>query len=89
MSRLNEANIKTALEIIARYPRPKSALIPLLHLAQEQNGYVTREAMVNQAIQSLDMTRVIIAHRPETIASAKRVIVMVAGKVHMTALAGA
>jgi ATP-binding cassette, subfamily B, bacterial CvaB/MchF/RaxB len=50
---------------------------------------VAREAMVNQAIQSLDMTRVIIAHRPETIASAKRVIVMVAGKVHMTALAGA
>jgi len=47
MSRLNEANIKTALEIIARYPRPKSALIPLLHLAQEQNGYVTREAMVH------------------------------------------
>jgi len=50
---------------------------------------VAREAMVNQAIQTLDMTRVIIAHRPETIASAKRVIVMVAGKVHMTALAGA
>ncbi|MCF8544920.1 MAG: NAD(P)H-dependent oxidoreductase subunit E, partial [Ilumatobacteraceae bacterium] len=47
MSRLNEANIKTALEIIARYPRPKSALIPLLHLAQEQSGYVTREAMVH------------------------------------------
>lgn len=50
---------------------------------------VAREAMVNQAIQALDMTRVIIAHRPETIASAKRVIVMVAGKVHMTAVAGA
>ncbi|NBY44433.1 MAG: NAD(P)H-dependent oxidoreductase subunit E, partial [Acidimicrobiia bacterium] len=26
MSRLNEANIKLAREIIARYPRPKSAL---------------------------------------------------------------
>lgn len=50
---------------------------------------VAREAMVNQAIQALDMTRVIIAHRPETIASAKRVIVMAAGKVHMTAVAGA
>lgn len=50
---------------------------------------VAREAMVNQAIQALDMTRVIIAHRPETIASAKRVIVMAAGKVHMTALADA
>lgn len=50
---------------------------------------VAREAMVNEAIQALDMTRVIIAHRPETIASAKRVIVMAAGKVHMTAVAGA
>jgi ATP-binding cassette subfamily B protein RaxB len=50
---------------------------------------VAREAMVNQAIQALDMTRVIIAHRPETIASAKRVIVMAAGKIHMTAVAGA
>ena len=30
-----------AKEIIGRYPRPKSALIPLLHLAQEQDGYVT------------------------------------------------
>lgn len=47
MSRLNDANLKTALEIISHYPRPKSALIPLLHLAQEQNGYVTREAMVH------------------------------------------
>ena len=45
MSRLNDANIKLAREIIARYPRPKSALIPLLHLSQEQNGYITREAM--------------------------------------------
>lgn len=42
---------------------------------------VTREAMVNQAIQEMHITRVIIAHRPETIASAKRVIVMSAGKV--------
>jgi ATP-binding cassette, subfamily B, bacterial CvaB/MchF/RaxB len=49
---------------------------------------VARESMVNQAVQALDMTRVIIAHRPETIASAKRVIVMAAGKVHMTAVAG-
>ena len=32
-------------EIIARYPRPKSALIPLLHLAQEQDGYVADDAM--------------------------------------------
>ena len=38
-----------AKEIIARYPRPKSALIPLLHLAQEQDGYVTDDAMAHIA----------------------------------------
>jgi NADH-quinone oxidoreductase subunit E len=47
MSRLSDDNVKLAREIIARYPRPKSALVPLLHLAQEQDGYVTREAMVH------------------------------------------
>ena len=30
-------------------PRPKSALIPLLHLAQEQDGYVTNDAMAHIA----------------------------------------
>jgi NADH-quinone oxidoreductase subunit E len=45
MSRLTDTNIAIAHEIIARYPRPKSALIPLLHLSQEQNGYVTDDAM--------------------------------------------
>ena len=45
MPRLNEQNTALAAEIIARYPRPKSALIPLLHLAQEQDGWVTDEAM--------------------------------------------
>ncbi len=45
MARLTESNVKIAREIIGRYPRPKSATIPLLHLAQEQDGYVTNEAM--------------------------------------------
>jgi NADH-quinone oxidoreductase subunit E len=43
--RLTRANTELAREIISRYPRPRSALIPLLHLAQEQDGYVTEEAM--------------------------------------------
>lgn len=47
MSRLNDANITIAKEIIARFPRPKSAMIPLLHLAQEQDGHVSNEAMVH------------------------------------------
>lgn len=45
MSRLNDANVTVAKEIVARFPRPKSAMIPLLHLAQEQDGYVSNAAM--------------------------------------------
>lgn len=45
MSRLTTENEATAREIISRYPRPKSALIPLLHLAQEQDGYVSDDSM--------------------------------------------
>jgi NADH-quinone oxidoreductase subunit E len=45
MARLTEANTATAKEMIARFPRPKSALIPVLHLAQEQDGYVAQDAM--------------------------------------------
>ena len=45
MSRFNEANLAIALEILSRYPRAKSATIPLLHLAQEQDGWVTDDAM--------------------------------------------
>ncbi len=45
MARLNEANVVHAKEIIGRYPKARSATIPLLHLAQQQDGYVTNEAM--------------------------------------------
>jgi NADH-quinone oxidoreductase subunit E len=40
-----DANRRRAREIIARYPAPRSATLPLLHLAQEQDGWVTPEAM--------------------------------------------
>ena len=49
MTRLNEANVIIAKEIIGRYPKARSATIPLLHLSQQQNGYVTNEAMVQIA----------------------------------------
>jgi NADH-quinone oxidoreductase subunit E len=49
MTRLSDANVSIAREIIGRYPKPKSALIPLIHLSQEQNGHVTDEAMVHIA----------------------------------------
>lgn len=49
MGRLTPSNVLLAKEIIARYPRPKSALIPLLHLAQQQDGYVADDAMEHLA----------------------------------------
>jgi len=55
MARLDEDNLALAAEIIARYPRPRSALIPLLHLAQEQDGWVSPEAMEHVA-ELLDLT---------------------------------
>jgi ATP-binding cassette subfamily B protein RaxB len=42
---------------------------------------VQRERQVNEAIRGLDLTRILIAHRPETIASAGRVIVLQGGRV--------
>ena len=47
MARLTEENIRLAREIIGRYPKSRSATIPLLHLAQEQDGFVTNEAMAH------------------------------------------
>jgi NADH-quinone oxidoreductase subunit E len=45
LSRFSPENLETAHEIVARYPVAKSATIPLLHLAQEQDGYVADDAM--------------------------------------------
>ncbi len=49
MARFTPENLVLAQEILSRYPRKKSAVIPLLHLAQEQDGYVTNDAMANIA----------------------------------------
>jgi NADH-quinone oxidoreductase subunit E len=38
-------NLARAREIIARYPVSKSATLPLLHLAQDQDGWVSPQAM--------------------------------------------
>ncbi len=45
MSWFTPANLQIAGEIVSRYPVKKSAVIPLLHLAQEQEGWVTDDAM--------------------------------------------
>ena len=42
---LTDADRKRAQQIIARYPHAKSALLPLLHLAQDRDGWVTPAAM--------------------------------------------
>jgi NADH-quinone oxidoreductase subunit E len=44
-----DANRKAALAIVARYPRPKSAILPLAHLAQDQHGWLSPEAMTEIA----------------------------------------
>ena len=49
MSRLNDANQVLAKEIIGRYPKARSATIPLLHVAQQQDGYITNEAIAHIA----------------------------------------
>lgn len=42
---------------------------------------VANEQVVNAAVRQLAVTKVIVAHRPETIASADRVLVMQGGKI--------
>lgn len=45
MARFTPDNLKIAEATIARYPRKRSATIPLCHLAQEQDGHLTDDAM--------------------------------------------
>jgi NADH-quinone oxidoreductase subunit E len=45
MARFTPENEELAKEIIGRYPVIKSATIPLCHLAQEQDGHLTDDAM--------------------------------------------
>jgi len=47
MARFTPQNEALARDIVGRYPRAKSATIPLCHLAQEQDGYLSDDAMVH------------------------------------------
>ena len=49
------ANLDLAREIIAKYPQKKSATLPLLHLAQDQDGHVT-PAAIEEIAELLDLT---------------------------------
>jgi NADH-quinone oxidoreductase subunit E len=42
---LSDETRRLAPEIVARYPKPRSALLPLLHLVQSDEGYVTPEGI--------------------------------------------
>jgi NADH-quinone oxidoreductase subunit E len=42
---LSEQTRAEAREIIARYPKPRSALLPMLHLVQSVQGYVSPEGI--------------------------------------------
>src|SRR5918994_3928270 len=44
-----------AAQIIARYPQPRSALLPLLHLVQSEEGYVSPDGIALCA-DLLDLT---------------------------------
>jgi ATP-binding cassette, subfamily B, bacterial CvaB/MchF/RaxB len=56
---------------------------PSILLLDEATSHldVHREKAVNEAIRATSMTRIIIAHRPETIRSADRVIVLDSGRI--------
>jgi NADH-quinone oxidoreductase E subunit len=49
MARLTKEMESRAAATISMYPHPRSALIPLLHLLQEQDGYVTEDGMAHVA----------------------------------------
>jgi NADH-quinone oxidoreductase subunit E len=55
VARLNDVNLAIAKDIMSRFPRVRSALVPLVHLAQEQDGHVTIDAMAHIA-ELLDIT---------------------------------
>jgi NADH-quinone oxidoreductase subunit E len=53
---LDESTRAEMRQIIARYPQPRSALLPMLHLAQSVEGYVSQEA-VGMCAEELGLTQ--------------------------------
>jgi NADH-quinone oxidoreductase subunit E len=49
-----------AAEIIARYPKPRSALLPMLHLVQSEEGYVSPEG-IGFCAEQLGLTKAEVA----------------------------
>ena len=62
MNELLRHNSKQVEEILARYPadQKRSAVMPLLYLAQRKNGYITRQSLAEVAeISGLAVTEVV------------------------------
>lgn len=55
MARLTPDNEQRALELISLYPYARSALIPILHVLQEQDGYLSEDGMAHVG-ELLDLT---------------------------------
>ena len=49
MGVLSEKTVKKIVEVQKKYPTKRSAVLPSLYLAQEEEGYVTKEAMAEIA----------------------------------------
>ncbi len=49
MSHLSNDLRRRSEELVALYPRKRSAMLPLLHLAQEQDGWLTNEGIAEVA----------------------------------------
>ena len=48
--KFSEENNKKIEEILKKYPLKKPAVMPVLYLAQEQNGYISQEVMDEVAV---------------------------------------
>lgn len=49
MGVLSEKTVKKIAEVQKKYPTKRSAVLPSLYLAQEEQGYITKEAMAEIA----------------------------------------
>ncbi|NLC98125.1 MAG: NADH-quinone oxidoreductase subunit E, partial [Actinomycetales bacterium] len=52
---LTDQTVEEMRELMARYPEARSALLPMLHLAQSAQGRVTTEA-INKCAELLEIT---------------------------------
>ena len=59
----NDEDLRRAQDTIARYPHARSALLPLLHIAQDRDGWVTPESMEQIAEMLVISIKTVERHR--------------------------